>query len=144
MGTQQEDTIRRFLAAWGDETQRADVDQIVSMFAPDGQWTLYVPGGPVIRGRDALRTEIQRQMGYVAWTQCRLLHIVSNGQCVMTERADRFCKNGRVVEHQLMAVFELDSQGLITVWREYFDLFDLSRQSGSDPARLSGLEPLKG
>jgi limonene-1,2-epoxide hydrolase len=80
----------------------------------------------------------------VAWSQCRLLHILSDGHRVVTERADRFCKNGRVVEHQLMAVFELDGEGLITAWREYFDLFDLARQSGSDPARLSGLEAAAG
>ena len=112
------------------------------MFAPDGQWTLYVPNGPVIRGRGALRAEIERQLGYVAWMQCSLLHIVSDERRVDTERADRFCKNGRVVAHQLMAIFELDEDGLITDWREYFDLFDLARQSGSDPARLSGLQPV--
>lgn len=40
-----------------------------------------------------------------------------------------------------MAVIELDGNGLITAWRGYFDRFDLARQSGSDPASLSGLEP---
>ena len=140
MGQKQEAIIRDFLAAWGDEQHRPDVDKIVAMFAPDGQWTLYVPNGPVIRGRAALRAEIERQLGYVAWTQCGVLHIVSDERRVVTERADRFCKNGRVVAHQLMAIFELDQDGLITDWREYFDLYDLARQSGSDPARLSGLE----
>lgn len=140
MAQRQEDIIRRFLAAWGDEQHRPDVDTIVSMFAPDGQWTLYVPNGPVIRGREALRAEIERQLGYVAWTECGLLHIVSDERRVVTERSDRFCKNGRVVRHELMAVYELDGDGLITDWREYFDTWDLAQQSGSTPGQLSGLE----
>ena len=141
MGQRQEAVVREFLAAWGDEQHRPDVDKIVSMFAPDGQWTLYVPNGPVIRGRDALRAEIERQLGYVSWTHCGLVNIVSDDRRVVTERADRFCKNGHVVSHALMAIYELDADGLITDWREYFDTWDLARQSGSDPARLSGLEP---
>lgn len=141
MGLKQENIIREFLAAWGDETHRPDVAKIVSMFAPEGQWTLYVPNGPVIRGREALRVEIERQLGYVSWTRCGLVQILSDERRVVTERADQFCKNGRVVNHALMAIYELDGDGLITDWREYFDLFDVARQSGSDPARLSGLEP---
>jgi len=141
MGQKQENIIREFLDAWGDETHRPDVAKIVSMFAPDGQWTLYVPNGPVIRGREALRAEIERQLTYVSWTCCGLVQILSDDRRVVTERADQFCKNGRVVSHQLMAIYELDADGLITDWREYFDLFDVARQSGSDPARLSGLEP---
>lgn len=39
-----------------------------------------------------------------------------------------------------MAVYELDDDGLITEWREYFDTYDLARQSGSTPGQLSGLE----
>lgn len=140
MGQKQEDIIRDFLAAWGDEQHRPDVERIVSMFAPDGQWVLYVPNGPVIRGRAALRAEINRQLGYVSWTECGLVHIMSDDRRVITERADRFCKNGRVVQHALMAVYELDADGLITEWREYFDTFDLARQSGSTPGQLSGLE----
>ncbi len=140
MGQRQEAIVREFLDAWGDEEHRPDVDKIVSMFAPDGSWTLYVPNGPVIRGREALRAEIERQLGYVSWTRCGLVHIVSDERRVVTERADQFCKNGRVVSHALMAVYELDDDGLITAWREYFDTWDLARQSGSEPGRLSGLE----
>ena len=33
MGQKQEDIIRDFLAAWGDEQHRPDVERIVSMFA---------------------------------------------------------------------------------------------------------------
>lgn len=140
MGQKQERIVREFLDAWGDETRRPDVEKIVSMFAPDGHWELYVPGGPVIRGRDALRAEIGRQLGYVEWSRCGLRRLWSDDRSVVTERADRFGRGGKTVNHALMAVFELDGDGLITAWREYFDTWDLSRQTGADPARLSGLE----
>ena len=37
------------------------------------------------------------------------------------------------------AAFELDADGLITAWREYFDTYDLSRQTG---ARFSRKAPM--
>ncbi|WP_066341483.1 nuclear transport factor 2 family protein [Azohydromonas lata] len=140
MGHKQEQTVREFLDAWGDETRRPDVEKIVSMFAPDGYWELYVPHGPVIRGRESLRREIQRQLGYTEWARCGIERMWSDERSVVTERLDHFGRNGHTVRHALMAVFELDDQTLITAWREYFDLHDLSRQTGTDPARLSGLE----
>lgn len=140
MGLREETIVREFCNAWGDGERGPDIDRIVSMFAEDACWQLYVPGGPVIRGRAALRAEIDRQMGYVRGTQCGITHIVSSGSLVMTERLDHFIKNGHRAAHALMAVFELDEQGLITAWREYFDTWDLARQTGSEPGRLAGIE----
>lgn len=140
MGLKQEGIVREFLAAWGDGVREPDVDRIVSMFAPEGHWVLYVPGGPVIRGREALHAEIRRQLTYTQRPQCGTIHMVSSETMVMTERLDHFQRNGKTMTHALMAVFELDADGLITAWREYFDTWDLSRQTGADPARLSGLE----
>ncbi len=144
MGLKQEAIVQEFLAAWGDENRRPDVDRIVAMFAPDASWQLYLPHGPVIRGREALRAEIERQLGYIAWARCGVLNIVSNDHQVITERLDLVNKNGHILHHALMSIHELDGDGLITHWREYFDTWDLARQSGSDPARLSGLEPPAG
>lgn len=140
MGQKQEDIVREFLSAWGDGERAPDVEKIASMFAPDGHWELYVPGGPVIRGRAAIADEIRRQLGYVSFPQCGIVHMVSSDRMVTTERVDHFIRNGKKVRHALMAVFELDADGLVTAWREYFDTWDLSRQTGADPARLSGLE----
>lgn len=140
MGAKQEAMIRDMLSAWGDGVRAPDVEKIVRAFAPDGAWTLYMPGGPTIRGRDALRAEIERQMTYVSLPQCNILHIASTDRVVMTERLDRVTKNGARVEHALTAVYELNDADEITAWREYFDTLDLAKQTGSDPNRLSGLE----
>lgn len=140
MGQKQEAIVREFLAAWGEGERVPDARKIVSMFAPDGHWELYVPGGPVIRGREAIHAEIHRQLGYVSFPHCGIVHMLSTDRMVATERVDFFIRDGKTVRHALMAMFELDADGLITAWREYFDTYDLSRQTGADPARLSGLE----
>ena len=142
MGQKQETIVREFLTAWGEGQRVPDIEKIVSMFAPDGHWELYVPGGPVIRGREAIAAEIRRQLGYVSNPNCGILQMVSSETQVVTERLDTFVRDGKTVRHALMAIFELDADGLITAWREYFDTYDLSRQTGADPARLSGLEAL--
>ncbi len=144
MGQKQEAIVREFLAAWGDGERVPDVDKIASMFAPNGHWALYIPGGPVITGRDAIRTAIHRQLSYVSFPSCGIVKMLSTDTLVATERVDHFIRNGKTVDHALMAMFELDADGLITAWREYFDTYDLSRQTGADPARLSGLEGLPG
>jgi limonene-1,2-epoxide hydrolase len=140
MGLKQEAIVREFLSAWGDGERVPDIQKITSMFAPDGRWELYIPGGPVIQGREAIAAEIERQLGYVSFPHCGTLHMVSSDHMVATERLDLFIRNGKTVRHALMAMFELDDDGFITAWREYFDTYDLSRQTGADPARLSGLE----
>ena len=140
MGTREELIVREFCDAWGQGRRDPDVEKIVSMFAPDGYWQLYMPSGPKIQGRAALRAEVLRQMSYVDKPECNIVHVFSSDDTVVTERRDYFTKNGVRALHYLTAIFELDGAGLITAWREYFDTYDLAQQTKSDPTRLSGLE----
>jgi limonene-1,2-epoxide hydrolase len=47
---------------------------------------------------------------------------------VFTERTDEFRSRELVVHHHLVAVFEVDGDGKIAAWREYFDPEDVNRQ----------------
>ncbi len=47
---------------------------------------------------------------------------------MFTERTDEFRSRDRVVQHHLVAVFEVDDEGKISAWREYFDPEDVNRQ----------------
>jgi len=140
MGSREESIISEFCDAWGQGKRPPDVEKIVTMFAPDGYWQLYMPSGPKIQGRAALRAEILRQMGYVDKPECNIIRMISSDDTVVTERRDYFTKNGKRALHHLLAIYELDRDGLITAWREYFDTYDLAQQTKSDPAKLSGLE----
>ena len=135
MALEQEDFIRRFCALWGDGTEetRPQVEQILSMMADDAQWQLWVPGGPVITGKNALRAEIKRQMTFATHNQLNIINIVSSDGIVMTERSDYAVVRGVPMPHQMVAVYELNQDGLISAWREYLDTADLEKKSGASP-----------
>lgn len=134
MPQEQEKIVMEFCRAWGDgATARPDVNKIVSMFAEHGVWQLWMPGGPVIKGRAALLSEIERQCGFSSFMQCGITKMVSSGAVVVTERVDHFTMHDVRVEHALMAIYEIDSDGKIAAWREYFDTADLGKQLGMHP-----------
>ena len=102
------------------------------MMAPDAEWQLWMPGGPVVKGRDNLREEIQRQIQYCSNNKCNIVNSVSTPTLVLQERADWAIIGGRPCPHQMIAVYELNSDGLITRWREYINMHDLERKRGGD------------
>jgi limonene-1,2-epoxide hydrolase len=117
------------MGLWGDGTiPEPDVDAIVSMFTEDAVWQLWVPGGPTLRGRDAIRTDIARQVTFARFMRCGAMHISSTDRVVFTERLDTFRSGDVTVRHALVAVFEVEPDGLISAWREYFDPGDVDRQ----------------
>jgi limonene-1,2-epoxide hydrolase len=131
MGTKQEEIVRTFMAAWGDGSQEfPDIPLIMSMFADDAVWQLWVPGGPTLRGVDAIRRDIERQTTWAKFMRCGAIHIASapDSGIVFTERTDNFVTNGVTIVHQLVAIFEVDTDGKISAWREYFDTKDIDRQ----------------
>jgi limonene-1,2-epoxide hydrolase len=129
MGAAQETIVRQFMDAWGDGTREApDIEKILSMFSDDVVWQLWIPGGPTLHGRDAIRADIERQLAFATFMQCGPVHVASNDRVVFTERVDHFRSNGETIEHQLVAVFEVDGAGKIAAWREYFDPEDVNRQ----------------
>jgi limonene-1,2-epoxide hydrolase len=136
MGRKQEDFVAEFCAAWGDGSseRKPDVEKILSMMSEDAQWQLWVPGGPTIRGRDALRQEIHRQMRFATNNKCNIVNVVSSDNMVMQERSDYAIIRGRPCPHQMVAIYELDEAGLIRRWREYLDMADLMRKQGTDEA----------
>ncbi|WP_297833491.1 nuclear transport factor 2 family protein [Pseudomonas sp.] len=140
MGMPQENLIREFCQAWGDGSaeSRPQLEKILSMLAEDAVWQLWVPGGPVIRGRESLRLEIQRQMSYVTHNLCTIKNIVSSDRVVMTERDDYAVSSGKPMPHSMVAVFELDECGLITAWREYLDTADLAKKKGVALEQVGG------
>jgi limonene-1,2-epoxide hydrolase len=136
MGLAQENFVKAFCEAWGDGTfeTKPDVEKILSMMSEDAEWQLWVPGGPTIRGRNALRQEIHRQMRFATNNKCNIVNVLSSDTMVMQERSDTAIIRGRPCPHQMVAIYELDGAGLIKRWREYLDMADLMRKQGTDEA----------
>ncbi len=129
MGAHEEAIVREFMDAWGDGTQEIpDVEKIMSMFAEDAEWQLWIPGGPMLRGKVAIRRDIERQVTWARFMRCGTIHLASVNGVVFTERLDQFVSNGVTVNHALVAIFEVDTDGKISKWREYFDTKDVERQ----------------
>jgi limonene-1,2-epoxide hydrolase len=134
MGVVQEKFIKEFCAAWGDGSleKKPDVEKILSMMSEDAEWQLWVPGGPIVRGRAALREEIHRQMRIATNNKCNIVNVLSSDRMVMQERSDTAVILGKPCPHQMVAIYELDEAGLIKRWREYLDMADLMRKMGVD------------
>jgi limonene-1,2-epoxide hydrolase len=134
MGVAQEKFIKEFCDAWGDGSleKKPDVEKILSMMSEDAEWQLWVPGGPIVRGRAALREEIQRQMRIATNNKCNIVNVLSSDTMVMQERSDTAVILGKPCPHQMVAIYELDEAGLIKRWREYLDMADLTRKMGVD------------
>jgi limonene-1,2-epoxide hydrolase len=134
MGIAQEKFIKEFCDAWGDGSleKKPDVEKILSMMSEDAEWQLWVPGGPIVRGRAALREEIQRQIRIATNNKCNIVNVLSSDTMVMQERSDTAVILGKPCPHQMVAIYELDGAGLIRRWREYLDMADLTRKMGVD------------
>jgi limonene-1,2-epoxide hydrolase len=134
MGVAQEKFIKEFCDAWGDGSleKKPDVEKILSMMSEDAEWQLWVPGGPIVRGRAALREEIQRQIRIATNNKCNIVNVLSSDTMVMQERSDTAVILGKPCPHQMVAIYELDEAGLIKRWREYLDMADLTRKMGVD------------
>ena len=57
--------------------------------------------------------------------------IAANGSTVLTERVDTFLyPGGKRIDLPVMGTFEVDGDGKISAWRDYFDLNQFMSQMG--------------
>jgi limonene-1,2-epoxide hydrolase len=119
MSDSAESQVRKFLAAW----KRSDPDEMVSFLGDDAVWT----DGPrgVFRGIDAIRAELQSVVKMVPSTTVDVKALVANAGTVMIERVDKFEVQGKPFGLEVAGVFEVDSNGRINRWRDYYDLRSL-------------------
>ena len=103
------------------------VDEAMDLLAED---VFYhnVPLEPLL-GRENVRAFSHAfGMGTRLRPEWELLAVAAIGDTVLTERVDRFVTgDDRRVEIPLMGSFRV-RDGLISEWRDYFDLQDLNRQ----------------
>ncbi len=70
--------------------------------------------GAMVDGVDTVEFVVHRQL--------------AAGNVVVNERTDRFEVNGKWIDLPVAGVFEVNDDGLITLWRDYFDLPTLMNQ----------------
>jgi limonene-1,2-epoxide hydrolase len=108
--------ITNFCAAWAN----LDTDELMGYFAEDGVY-YNMPAEPW-EGAAAVRAGIDSFLKSWSKTDWELLNIAANGNIVIAERIDRTDVGDKHVDLPCVGVFELDDDGKIKVWRDYFDM----------------------
>ncbi len=120
-----EKVVNDLFAAW----TRLNLDEVMGLFAEDGVWD-NVPMSPA-KGKQAIREMTNGFMKDATSFSAKILRTVHEGNVVCNERVDTIVmKNGKKAEIPVAGMFEIDNNGKIKVWRDYFDLASFTKQLG--------------
>lgn len=109
------DVVRSFMSAM----ERLDYDTALQFVAEGCEYT-NLPMGTV-RGPDGIRSVLGPFFAPTISNEWRILRTATDGPVVFMERLDRHQLPKGWVELPVNGVWEVHD-GLITVWRDYFDL----------------------
>ena len=112
-------TVEVFLAALQDQ----DIDAAGAVL--DEHLVYQNVGFPTIRGR-ARAMKLFRGMEGRAGFEVKTHRIAVNGSTVLTERTDALVIGRVRLQFWVCGVFEV-TNGRITLWRDYFDMFDFTK-----------------
>lgn len=113
------DIVKTFLEA----LQAQDFDTFESLMSDD---VVYQNVGlPTIRGRQRVG-KLMRGMEGKAGFEVKFHRNVVNGATVLNERTDAIVLGPLRLQFWVCGVFEIQD-GRITLWRDYFDFFDLAK-----------------
>ena len=117
--------VRRFMATW----PRFDVDEVIGFFSEDAVYT----DGPrgTYSGTDEIRAEMETIVQLVPSTTADVKSLVASGGTVMVERVDVFDMMGQTFDVEIAGVFEVDDNGRISRWRDYYDMRSLEERVGA-------------
>jgi limonene-1,2-epoxide hydrolase len=117
MVTRNEQVVRRFIDAWA----ALDVDAAMACLAAE---IVYInqPLGPVI-GLNDVRKIIKGILDRTKKVEWKLLNVFGRGNTVCTERLDcwDFDGKGWGLKLPCIGMFDLNEEGKICGWRDYFD-----------------------
>jgi limonene-1,2-epoxide hydrolase len=113
-----------------DEIAAGDPAKAAAFFSDDAVYH-NIPLDPV-NGRDAIGTTIASFFGMADKVWFDTLHIVADGPIVLTERIDHFMMGGRDIALPVMGTFEVNAEGKITAWRDYFDMNQFTSQMAAE------------
>jgi limonene-1,2-epoxide hydrolase len=117
------ETVEAFLEAFA----AMDFDRALTHLADDAEYT-NVPVGTV-RGHVGVRAVLEPFFASISENEFLILRTAADGPVVFLERLDRHRLDHGWRELPVNSVFEVHD-GLITVWRDYFDLTTAGRIHG--------------
>jgi len=117
-----EEVVGAFIAA----IEAQDIDAAIDLLADDVSYE-NMPVSP-IAGKDAVRATLEGFLGVASRIEWPVTRQVTSGSTVVNERLDRFQIGDGWLELPVAGVFEVDSDGRICLWRDYFDMASYTRQ----------------
>jgi limonene-1,2-epoxide hydrolase len=113
--------VEGFLYALQDE----DWDTFAA--AMDDNIVYHNVGLPIINGRHRVEKALRRALDMpAAGFEVKIHRIAAEGTSVLTERTDVIIYGGFRMQFWVCGVFEVRN-GKITLWRDYFDFYDMLR-----------------
>ncbi len=110
------DVVARLIAA----VEAQDVDAALALVTDDVSYE-NVPIDPIV-GRDAMGATLRGFLAPATEVDWRVLRTVVDGNLVVNERLDRFRVGDGWLELPVAGFFEVTADGLISRWRDYFDM----------------------
>ena len=119
------DTIKSMITAINSDNK----EQLLALFAEDAVFE-NVPLKSVT-GKEAIwqvLSPMHDMASQINWQAHRLE--LGSGGTVFSERSDNYLINGQWITFNCAGIHEINSEGKITLWRDYFDLKQCTDQLG--------------
>ncbi|MFV0257237.1 MAG: limonene-1,2-epoxide hydrolase family protein [Acidimicrobiales bacterium] len=116
----QELSAGQVVTAFITAIEAGDIEAAVAMAAESISYE-NMPIEPIV-GRDGLRATLGSFLAPADEVDWKVLRQYETGGVVFNERLDRFRIGDGWLELPVAGVFEVDDRGLITLWRDYFDM----------------------
>jgi limonene-1,2-epoxide hydrolase len=123
------EVVRDFMAAFKAAWPTGDAATLSRFFSKDAEYR----NGPLepVHGREAIVADLARMMSLGGEVDADIRHLLSDGAVVMTERVDSLRLGGKTASLEIAGIFEVHD-GVITGWRDYFDLKEFGAQLSTD------------
>jgi len=117
-----EETVNEFVK----RVVSKDLDAACELVTPDVEYD-NVPMGKNF-GPDGIKAVLGAMVDGVGAVEFVVNRQLVVGNVVVNERVDRFEVNGTWIDLPVAGFFEVDDDGLISLWRDYFDMPTLMNQ----------------
>ena len=114
------------VTAFIEAIERKDIAAAAALASPSISYE-NMPMQP-IAGRDAMVATLEMFLGGASEVDWVMLRQHEAGNVVFNERVDRFRIGDGWLELPVAGVFEVDDDGRISLWRDYFDLGSYQRR----------------
>ena len=119
-------TPQEVVAAFIAAVEAKDVDRALGFLAEDVSYE-NMPMDPIV-GRELTGVILNSYLEAASEVDWRIVREFLVGNVVINERIDRFRIGEGWLELPVVGVWEVDEAGLITLWRDYFDMGSYSSQ----------------